>query len=882
VISLRMWCSRVRALFFRKRLERDLDDELRAHVDLLAEENCRRGMSPEQARQAALREFGGVEQTKEAYREQRSLPLFDIFVHDVRFALRMLAKSPAFAIIAILTLAVGIGATSAVFSVVDRLLFRSLPYPQDERLVSFGVTAPFEPRESMLGPDYIEWHGREAPFEFVTAVEPGSVDCDLTEQNPVHLSCGKGDHNFLGTLGIHPLLGRDFTAEEDRPNAARVALLSYGLWKSRFAGDPQIVGRSLALDGQSTLVIGVLPREFEMPTLSRADFLLPLAMSESVDRGPNAAQAIVRAFARLKPGISIEQAAAGMQPLFEESLKNVPPRFRKEVSFHVRSLRDRQVQDARLASWILLGAVFAVLLVACTNIANLLLTRVASRQRELAVRAALGATRGRLVRQALTESLVLAILGGAAGCGLAYGLVRVFVSIAPDAIPRLDQATIDVRVLLFTLAIAVACGVLSGIFPALRPVTPEQLAGKELRATSRSVLRQALVTAQIALSLLLLAGAGLLLRSLWKIESVSLGMDTKSVIAAHITLAEYRYPDEPKQLAFFDQLESRLKQMPGIKLSALGDTIPPSGGVQATFLSSIEVPGHAKFVEGTGGMIPFRRVTPNYFSVLGVPIVRGRGFAEADRSPAERPVVVSESLAKKLFPGNEEPLGRQFRFGSTGSPWRTIVGIAGDVKNNGLAEPADPEFYLPWKDEPDSNFRAANAILQTNASPDAVGKWLRAEIADIDPTVPVTLETMSERVGKLAERPRFNAVLLTVFAGMGVLLAAIGIYGVVGSLVAQRTREIGVRMALGASPRTVLRMILVHVMRWLLAGSLLGLLGAWFSTRILEALLFEVRARDPLLLSAALMVLLCAALIAAWLPARRAMRVDPAIALRDE
>jgi putative ABC transport system permease protein len=476
----------------------------------------------------------------------------------------------------------------------------------------------------------------------------------------------------------------------------------------------------------------------------------------------------------------------------------------------------------------------------------------------------------------------LGVLGGGTGCGLAYALLKIFLSIAPDAIPRLEQAALDLRVLIFTMILAIACGVLSGLVPALRRATPEQLAGKELRVTSRGVLRQALVVAQIAFSLVLLAGAGLLLRSLWKLEKVSIGLEASSVIAAQITLAEYRYPDSAKQLAFFDKLESRLKQMPGIKASALSDTIPPSGGTQATFLSSIEIRDHPKFVEGTGGMIPFRRVSPNYFSVLAIPVLRGRGFAESDRWPAERPVVLSESLAKKLFPGNEEALGRQFRFGETGGPWRTIVGIARDVKNNGLAAPADPEFYLPWKPEPDSYFRVAEVTLQTNANPGTVGQWLREQVAAIDPTVPVTIETMTERVGKLAERPKFNAVVLTIFASMGLLLAAIGIYGVVGSLVAQRTREIGVRMALGASRGTVLTLILAHVTRWLLVGSALGLLGAWFSTQVLESLLFEVRARDPLLLGSSVMVLAAAALLAAWIPARRAMGVDPAVALRYE
>jgi len=381
---------------------------------------------------------------------------------------------------------------------------------------------------------------------------------------------------------------------------------------------------------------------------------------------------ILRAFARLKPGITIKQAAAAMEPLFQQSLNYVPPQFRHEVSFGVRSLRDRQIQDSRVASWVLLGAVLAVLLVACTNVANLLLARATSRMRELAVRTALGATRARLARQALTESLLLGVLGGLAGCGFALLLLRLFVSIAPEGIPRLEQATMDVRVFLFALGVSLASSMLFGLASALRRPLPELLTGKEIHSTAGGVLRHALVTVQIAVSLVLLAGAGLLLRSLWKLESVSLGMDAKSVITAGLDLAPYRYPDSLKQLAFFSQLESRLKQMPGITALGLSDTLPPSGGTQATFLSAIEIPAHAKFSAGTGGMIGYRFVTPSYFPALGIPILHGRSFREKDRSPAEKPVILSEALAKRLFSNGEDPPGQIVPFGSQ-NQWRTII-----------------------------------------------------------------------------------------------------------------------------------------------------------------------------------------------------------------
>lgn len=877
---LRVFAARLLGLFRNRRADENLDAELRAHLELLTEENIRRGMSPDEACRAARREFGGVEQAKELYRDQRGLPALDILLQDLKFALRGLMNKPGFAIVAILTLALGIGATTAVFSVVDRILFRRLPYPNDERLVSFGVMAPFDSREFMLGPDLVDWRPRQRPFEGITAVEPGSVDCDLTEQNPLRLNCGHVDAAFLPTFRVQPILGRNFTREEDLPNGPRVVLLSYGFWRSRFAGDPRIVGKSLSVDGKPTLIVGVLPADFEMPTLARADLVVPLAMGESRDRGPDARQHIVRAFARLKPGVSPTQAAAMLQPLFEESLNYVPVQFRKEVSLRVRSLRDRQVGDSRQASWILLGAVMGVLLVACTNVANLLLARATARQREVAVRAALGATRSRLIRQALTESVLLSVLGGFAACWIAYLLLRLFVSIAPDGIPHLQQASLDVRVGFFTLGVSVLSGICFGLAPAIRRIPSELLAGKEFRSTSRYFLRQTLVTTQIAASLILLACAGLLLRSFWKLQNVSLGMHTDSILAAEVNLAEYRYPQPAQQLSFFRDLQSRLARLPGVSSLALSDTLPPSGGMQATFLSAIEIPGRTGFTAGTGGMIGYRYVTPSYFSVLGIPLERGRAFAENELLTTDEPVILSEALAKRLF-GDDDPIGKSFRFGRQ-NRWRTIVGVAGDVKNDGLTTAGGPEFYLPWKEEQDGYYRRAYVILRTPVNPQAIAKWVRSEAASIDPTMPVTIEAMSQRVEKLADRPRFNAILLSLFAAMGMALAAIGIYGVVGFLVAQQTREIGVRMALGATPQGILKMVLSNVARWTIGGAIIGSIGAWFCTRLLESLLFEVRTHDPVLLCGAVLLLLGAAFLAAWIPARRAMRIDPMVALRYE
>jgi predicted permease len=785
---------------------------------------------------------------------------------DLRYAARGLWRAPMFACAAIFAVAIGTGAGTAVFSVVDRILFRSLPYSQADRLVSVGLMAPIIPQEFMLGSDYVEWRARQTPFQSITSWT-GVADCDLTDTNPVRLTCAQVEANFLATLGVQPMAGRNFTADEDRPNAPRVAILSYGLWQGRFGGDPRVVGKTLPLDGESATVVGVLPRQFELPDLEHADVLLPQALNLAEQQRPRTGR-VLRSVARLKPGVTVEQAVAALQPLFRESLEFVPPQFRKEVGLRVRSLRDRQIQDARLASWILLGAVAAVLLIACANVANLLLARAATRQREFAVRAALGASRGRLMRQALTESLLLAATGGVAGCALAAMLLRVFVALAPEGIPRLQQASVDGRVLLFTLGVSLISGVVFGWAAG---------AGGGAR---RHLFRHGLVAAQICISLILLTGASLLLRSLWNLQNQPLGMRTDSVLTASITLGQKSYGEPARQLAFFEELEARLGRLPGVTQLALSDSLPPGGPARSTIYSVIAVRGRARAAEGTGGMVTWRSVTPAYFAALGIPILRGRAFQEHDRDPHGTAVILSDTLARRMFPG-EDPLGKQIQPGRSGL-WLSIVGVAANVKNSGLAERDDPEFYIARKHAAETAGRTATAILRTAADPQAMSRWVRVTAAALDPTMPVNIETLNQRVGKLAERPRFNALLLGLFAGMGLTLAAIGLYGVMSFLVAQRTREIGVHMALGATPGAVARLVLAHAARWTAAGAALGAIGSLWAARLLDALLFHVSANDPWTLTAAIALLLGTALAAAWIPSRRAARVDPMQALRQE
>jgi putative ABC transport system permease protein len=574
-----------------------------------------------------------------------------------------------------------------------------------------------------------------------------------------------------------------------------------------------------------------------------------------------------------------------LQPWFDELMSQAPPQFRAEIHLAVRPLRDRQMGNARLASWVLLGAVFAVLLIACTNVANLLLVRATGRRQEFAVRAALGAARPRLIRQTLTESLLLGLLGGVAGLLLGFALLRAFIAISPEGILRLREATLDVRVLIFTFAASIASALFFGLastppLPATAPGMALLHGGRAAGSKSRGVLRLILASAQIAVSIVLLVGAGLLLRSLRNLERVPLGMNTENVVTASIQLGDYRYAKPAQQYQFFEDLESRLKRIPGASGFAMSDTIPPSGGMHAMPFTAIEVAGRPRYMKDVGGMVGWRSVTPGYFAVLNVPIVRGRGFAEADRAANQNVVIVSSALAQKLFP-DEDALGKSVRFGLTG-PWFTVVGVAANVKNAGIVENDDPEYYLARKFTPDDAWDHSTAMIRSALGAAQVADWMRREIAGLDPMLPFTIETMKQRVGKLEERPRFDAALLALFAGMGVLLAAIGVYGVIAFLTTERTREIGVRVALGAQPRDIRRLVMRDGIRLLLCGSIAGTIAAAALTRWMGSLLFGVAPNDPITFLCVLALLAAVAIAACYIPARRAMRVDPVVALRYE
>jgi putative ABC transport system permease protein len=858
----------------------EVHEEVESHLAMRSELNRASGMSNEEARSGARRRFGNAALIEEDVRRVRGFPGLESLARDARYALRGFCRAPVFTAAATLTIALGIGASTAVFSLVDRILFRPLPYSDAAQLVSIGMIAPsVDKNEFVIADGYVRLRDRQTPFSHVTSF--GFIsDCDLSDQNAVRMRCAMVESTFLPTFGIQPALGRNFTHSEDEPNAPKVALLSYAFWQSRFAGDAGVLGRSISVDGRPTSIVGVLPRDFELFNLSPLDLLIP----ETIDEANPGTGRIFRAFARLRPGVTLEQARRALQPFFEDERRFVPPQFRSELRLAVRPLRERQVGNMRIASWTLFGAVLVVLMIAAANVANLMLARSASRRREWTIRAAIGAGRWRLVRQVLTESLLLAGLGAVAGCGLAWVLLRFFVAAAPHGILRLDEASLDGRVLLFAVALSLASGVLFGLAPAIETPAAGSMAAGRTVVSARGVLRHLLIAAQVAASLVLLTGAGLLLRSLWNLQSVPLGMDTGRAVTARFVIGKGH-----DDLAFFERLETRLRSLPGSAVYAISDNIPPFGGSRSRPFSAIDVEGRAPLAEGAGGMVGWRYVTPGYFAAMGIPVVRGRAFTEEERGAKEMPIVLSRELARRLFPGGDA-LERHVLRAPDGS-WHTVVGVAGDVINNGLDHRPDPEYYELRKHFPDATYsnrapgdgwRAATVVVRSPWQPEAMARLLRGAVAELDPSIPVAVETLRERAATLTVTPRFDALLLGGFAGVGLVLAAIGIYGVISFLVSQRAREVGVRMALGATPTAVTQMFLRHAAGWALAGVAGGLAGSLAAGRLLAGMLFQVDTRDPWTLAAAPALLFGVALAAAWLPARRAARIDPVRTLREE
>lgn len=726
------------------------------------------------------------------------------------------------------------------------------------------MTAPISgSNEFILEQNYTSWMKQNTPFSGI-AVTAGVNDCNLSETNPARLWCSRVSASYLSVLGYRPAAGRDFSEEDARPGAPQAVLISRALWKERFGGG-DVSGKTLEIDGNTAMVIGVLPDNFETPSLARVDVLQVLQLDQN--KSSTASSLLLAAFARMRPGVTLAEARAGMDPFFRDGLRSIPRGFEKEVRFVMYPLRDRQIRDSKRAALLLTGAVSLVLLIAVANVANLLLARAAARSREMAVRAAIGAARSRLARQALTESLLLGIMGCAGGLLFGAALLRVFRELAPAGIARLDVATIDARVAAFSLVATVVASVLSGLAPAMRSPAPETLTGGRVAGRRRDHLRPSLVALQVAVSLILLCGAALMLRSLRNMANAPLGMQTASLFSAYAQLPGSRYPTPAHRRTYWNSLAERLGTVPGVEAIGIAESLPPEGRAQGRVFSSIQVEGRPKSkVQSTGGMVTIRPVSASYFPMLGIQLREGRTFAEGEATPA----VLSESMARRMFSG-EAAVGRRLVLSGEGTV--EVVGIVGDVRNGGLNANSDPELYLL------SNRERLRQYVLLRADT-RVMPLVREVFRDLDPRLTVQFETLDDRVKNMRLRPRFQSMLLTGFAMAGVILAAAGLYGVTALLTAQRTGEIGVRMALGATPGDIRSMVLRQAGSWAAAGIAIGLFGALVCARWIEGMLYEVKPSDPLPLAAAVLSLTFAVLLAAWLPARRAARVQPVDSLR--
>jgi putative ABC transport system permease protein len=797
-------------------------------------------------------------------------------LQDLRYGGRTLLKSPGFLVVAVLTLALGIGANTAIFTVVNALLLRPLPYPEPGRLVMVwqDLRARGGPADEWASPgNYVDWSGEKGLFENVAAI--GGWRPTLTGgAEPEPIPGEQVTHEYFEVLGIEPSLGRGFRAADDVPNGARVAVIGDALWKRRFGADPGVVGRVVTLSGEPHEIIGVLPAGFRPIVASQtAEIWRPLRINRAAaSRGA----VIYRVVGRLAAGLSIEQARASATSLARQ-LEAAHPTYNEKVNFNVQPLHDWVVGEIRPGLLALFGAVTFVLLIACANLANLSLARGSSRGRELAVRLALGAPRRRVVRQLLTESLLLAAIGGLAGVLLGIWAVDALVAIAPASTPRVGEIRLDATVVLFAAGMTLVTGVLFGLTPALQAsrgdVTHALKDGaRGGAAVSGRAMRRGLIVGEVALALMLLTGGGLLLQTFFRLQSADLGFDPQNVLVGFVNPPRVTYDSAAKQVAFYDQVYERARALPGVQKAALVSVLPFGGDSDTSFRIEGR-PGPQSAAETP--VTWYRQVTASYFDTMGMPIVRGRGFEPREAAPS---VVVNESFVKKFFPG-EDPIGRRLLFGQDLPPF-AIVGVVADARVRGAREAARIETFVPYWQLPEAGM---NVVLKTAGDPALLANPLKGAVAAIDASVPVVgIATLESIVGDAIDQPRFVGVLAAAFAALALALAAIGIYGVMAYVVARRTTEIGVRMALGATRGEVFRLVVGDGLKLTGLGVAFGLAGSLAVARALSTLLFGVTPGDPVTLGGTAALLLLVATAACFVPARRATRVDPIVALRAD
>ena len=802
-----------------------------------------------------------------------------MIIKDIRYAIRSLVRNPAFTAIAIITLSLGIGANTAIFSVVNAILLRPLPHADAERIVWLWDTIPQLPTAPTSLPEFLDWKEQNRSFEHIAAFLTGSMFVDAgegTEDVPV----GIVTPGLFSLFRVNPIIGRTFTDEETLPGRFRVVVLSHSMWQNRLASDPNVSGRTIQLNGRPYTIIGVMPAGFSFP--DRATLWRPLAIDPAaLDRGPH----YLNVVGRLKADVTLAQAQADMSALAARLSQQHP----EKTSGHgvkIVSLTSVVVGDIGRALLVLLGAVGFVLLIACANLANLMLARIGGRGREIAVRTALGASRLRIVRQLLTESLLLAVAGGGLGLLLAIWAVRWLVSLSPDTIPRLNEINVDPRVAGFTLLISVATGVLFGLVPALQVSKPNitdalKESGRTTGGVAKHRFRSALVVSEVALSLVLLVGAGLLIRSFAKLNHVDPGFNPEQVLTMGVSLLPNKYPEEEQVATFYSQLLERSATVPGVISVSATSGLPVSG---ANTTDNFTIEGRPPIAKEAEPLTEYWVVTPRYFQSMGIPLLAGRDFSETDTKKSPNVVVINNEFRRLHF-GSENPLGHRLKLQGQERDPLQIVGVVGDSRNMALDEQPRAAAYVPFLQDPLSKeyARSMTIVARTKSDPGATAGSLRAEVTSMDKTVPVyAVKPMTEYLRDSLSRRRFSMILLSAFSGLALVLAAVGIYGVISYSVIQRTHEMGVRMALGAKRRDVLKLVLRRAMIMVLAGVAIGLVTSWALTRLIKSLLFNVSVTDPLTFAGIGVLIILMALLACLIPAWRATKVDPLVALRYE
>jgi predicted permease len=861
-------------LLHRQRAETELEAEMRSCVDLLADEKRTQGLDPRAAERAAKIELGGVEQLEEQVREARAGARIEAFWLDLRYGARMLSHAPAFAAVAILTLALGIGANTAIFSVIDAALLAPFPYRNSQRLVTFKANQSL--------PDLTDVAAQCGAFSAAGGVNVEPMDY-TGDPEPRRVRAGYVNAGLFEVLDVSPLLGRVISPTDDRLNGPRNVVLSYGFWKDFLGGNPNVLGQSIPLSGNRYTVVGVMPAGFALPESDVALYVsLRVAYPEAAtQRGVH----FMRTYWRLKPGVSRAQAQAAMAPV-DERLARLYPDEERGRHTQLVPLREWLTGDVRPALLVLFGAVGLVLLIACANFASLLLARAVSRHRELVVRASLGAGPGRLIRQALTESVMLSLLGGGFGLLLAVWGTQFLLGLKPEELARLNAIRVDERVLLFVLAVSILTGVIFGIAPAwtaARVNVAEALkdAGRQATADrSGGRLRKLLVVSEIALALVLLVGAGLLLRAFSLLRSVNPGFDPHNVLTMQIQLPASRYAAIPKQTAFRRAVLVRLNSLPGVNAAMVSDL--PLGGNWLTHNFVIE--GRPPVPVGDEPEVVSKCVMGDYFHVMRIPILDGRALGPEDREGKPLVAAVNETFVRVYFP-HQNPIGARIRWARDPGPpkWMTIVGVVGNVKQLSLSRPTVPAVFTPFAQSDEQWRRWMALVLRVPTATAGLVHSVKQAIWSQDSQIPVNdIQTMNELLSVSLAEQRFNLFLSSIFAALALALTAVGIYGVIAYTVRQRRQEIGIRMALGACRSEVVRMVLGQGARLALAGAALGLVGALGLTRLMTSLLYGVKPTDVLTFAGATALLILLALAASYVPARRATRVDPMIALRHE